>query len=144
PESKTATVGITVTGLEDLESAKTAIDELADKTVTVSITGDAGGEDGVLTVLDNIKSGGKEGHQVTVKLVADDSDVTSAIANLTGAAGGGTEAGGGGGPQVTVTFIADTSALSLESLNLGSLYPDGLEISVSVTTTGHDTAVTNL
>lgn len=144
PESKTATVDITVTGLEDLESAKSQIDELADKTVTVSIIGDAGGADGVLTVLDNIKSGGKEGHQVTVKLVADDSDVTSAIANLTGAAGGGTEAGGGGGPQVTVKFIADTSALSLENLNLGSLYPDGLEISVSVTTTGHDTATSNL
>src|SRR5690606_4154770 len=84
PDSKNATVGITVTGLEDLESAKSQIDELADKTVTVSITGDAGGADGALTVLDNLKSGGKEGHQVTVKLVADDSDVTSAIANLTG------------------------------------------------------------
>lgn len=144
PDSKDATVGITVTGLEDLESAKTAIDELDDKTVTVSITGDAGGADGALTVLDNLKSGGKEGHQVTVKLVADDSDVTSTIASLSGAPGGGSLPGEPGGPTITVHLKPDTSALSLESLNLGSLYPDGLEISVSVTTTGHDTAVTNL
>jgi len=127
---ETVDVQMNVSGLEDVESAQSAIEALADTSVTVSIVGDDSDAQAVAAYWAGYNA--ITFATVTVAIVADDSDLTSTIASWSGAAGGGSLPGEPTGPTITVRFEPDTSALQLENLT-SSLYPNGIEVEVAIT-----------
>ena len=198
PETTDTTLGITVTGLEDIESAAAAIEGLEDTTITVTIdvdasaldtslaqwgigdggggggaadftapsvrveftadtseidewtpptiepievaiTGNAGGQDGALTVLSNLQSGGKEGYSVEVAVTtAGGPEAVSALDGVTAAADAIPES-----ESVLVTALAEGATVALQGVTAAAGdIPESESVSVSVF--GADSAVSAL